>query len=98
VSNISELLHVLNSIILFVSFFFHCYCGNITETQFLAIIVVSMALGYALFLAVNQETSDAMTTAKTVAILVGTLWILVPIMSTINKNYATDTLTIMILF
>jgi len=97
VENTSEIVYVLNSMVMFVTIFFHCYYENLSEESLVTLGVFIMIFGYLIYLGIAEGDHSLITTIKTTVILVGTLFILVPVMSSINKNYANDTLSVMIL-
>mmetsp|Transcript_31210 Transcript_31210/g.54224 ORF Transcript_31210/g.54224 Transcript_31210/m.54224 type:complete len:214 (+) Transcript_31210:140-781(+) len=91
VEGTSELLHVLNSLVFFLSCFRLCHTYPSWQYIILGLDLSAYSAGYAAFVLV-QKPSDIRGQVKTGFLLVGTLYTLCPVMCTINANYANDTI------
>lgn len=93
VHNTTEITHAINSIVLFFGFFGVAYSKMLTEEVLLGLEALFLLSGYAAYTFLTQKFS--IKSAKTGILLLGTLFTLCPVLETINKNYADDTIYLM---
>lgn len=91
VDGTSELLHVLNSLVFFLSCFRLCYTYPFWQIIIFGMDTLTFSAGYAAYV-IFQKPADIQGQIKTGLLLVGTLYTLCPVMCTINANYADDTI------
>ncbi|CAG9319954.1 unnamed protein product [Blepharisma stoltei] len=93
VENTTEITHAINAMVLFFGFFGLAYSKALSEEVLLGFEYLFLFCGYATYTYLTQNFS--LKPAKTGLLLLGTLFTLCPVLETINKNYADDTIFLM---
>jgi hypothetical protein len=91
VEGTSEILQVLNSLVFFLSCFRLCLIYPAWQYIILGFDFSAYSAGFSVYV-MAQKPSDLGGQVKTGFLLIGTLYTLCPVLSTINANYADDTI------
>ena len=97
VDSTTEITHVLNSLVLFLIVFYYCWNLQLSEEILIRIDSFLLLSGYILYAFIKRDTKQLLHTAKTGVLLLGSLFNLCPVLQTINKTYANDTIGLLFL-
>ena len=92
----TEITHVMCTLVLFFTTYHLCLSGSVSAPAFLAVEYTSLLGGYFAYEFLQRRCNWEVNTLLTGCILLGTLLSLCPVLATINRNYADDTIYLMV--
>ena len=92
----TEITQVMNSLVLFFTMYHLCLSGSMSAPVFLSLEYTAVVLGYCAYQFLQRRCNWEFDTFLTGCVLLGTLLSLCPVLSSINRNYADDTIYLMV--
>ena len=95
IDSTSEITFALNSLILFLEVHEIAYLELISDDILFVLVILSLFSGFMLYTALLPLEKRSIQPIRTGLLLLGILYTLCPVLATINKNYANDTIYLM---
>lgn len=92
----TEITHVMGALVLFFTTYHLSLSGSVSATAFLTVEYVTLLAGYFAYEFLIRRCNWESRTLMTGCVLLGTLLSLCPVLATINRNYADDTIYLMV--